>query len=146
MTEQPTKKYKSPVDGRECKAPHYIADLMCSRMAHKKGEHLTDKYWNTSNWESVYKQQLIAVHGLLKIHDESAIVAALHSKEGQRIYSLRAPQLDRLIGIESERIKKLESRDIEIKDYNVDINTKPRKPFGKQSGMSRLRDLDNSNE
>ncbi len=142
MTQQPTKKYKSPVDGRECKAPHYVADLMCSRMGHKNGEQLTDKYWNKPQWESVYKQQLIAVYGLLKIHDESAIIGALNSKEGQRIYSLRAPHLDRLIAVEAEKIQKLESREIEVKDYGVDINAKPRKPFGKQSGISRLRELD----
>lgn len=132
-------KYKSRSTGNSCGPSQYITELICRRMADKDKEELPFKFWNRGKWRSIYRQQIIAAHGLLKIYDEEAIIAALLSKKGERIYSLRFKGLDDLIKIEQEKIDKFDKKDIKTIEHK-DKMSQPRKPFNFNN--SGLRDLD----
>ena len=144
MTEKPTdnSRYKSPSTGEYCTCAQYIAELACQRMAEKNNEgSLSYKFWNSEKWNSVYKQQVFVAHGLVKKYTEAAIIKALNSSRGKRIYSLRFPGLEELIKIEQDKIELQEQKSSNI-IYDTDISDKRRKPFGKKSPAQRLRDLD----
>ena len=146
MSEHRTEKsrYKSPSTGDYCTSSQYIAEMMCQRMAENNNEgSLAYKFWNTDKWKSVYTQQIILANRLVKKHDERAVIRALQSSRGSKIYSLRFPALIHLIeteeGILEKSEKLLESSDeIELGD----IHSKPPKPYGTQSKISKLRNLD----
>ena len=111
-------------------------------MAEKNNEgSLAYKFWNTKKWKRTYINQIIRANELVELYDEKAIIKFLNSDKGKRIYSLRFPNIEEMIAQEEVNIKKLEdnSNPAEYKDSS---KTQPRKPFGKQSSMSKLRKLD----
>ena len=135
-------KYKSPSTGDYCTCAQYIAELVCQRMAEKNNEgSLSYKFWNSEKWNGLYKQQIFVAHKLVKKYNDSAIVKALNSSRGKRIYSLRFPGLEDLIKKEQEKMELQEQKSSNI-IYDTDISDKRRKPFGKKSPAQRLRDLD----
>ena len=136
-------KYKSPSTGDYCTASQYIAELMCQRMAENSNEgSLAYKFWNTEKWKNTFTQQVVLANRLLKSHDESAVIRALRSKRGSKIYSLRFPALEDLIRVEQATLEKeelSEQKTIDIASHNP--KSVP-KPFGKKSKINKLRDLD----
>jgi len=135
-------KYKSPSTGEYCTAAQYISELMCQRMAEKNNEgSLAYKFWNTKKWKRTYVNQIIKANELVEKYDERAIVKFLNSNRGKKIYSLRFPNLENMIAEEEIKLKKLEENG-DIADYEDSSKSQPRKPFGKKSDMSRLRNLD----
>ena len=111
-------------------------------MAEKNNEgSLAYKFWNTKKWKRTYINQIIKANELVEQYDERAIVKFLNSNRGKKIYSLRFPNLENMIAEEEIKLKKLEENG-DIADYEDSSKSQPRKPFGKQSDMSRLRNLD----
>jgi hypothetical protein len=135
-------RYKSPSTGDYCTTAQYIAEMMCQRMAENSNEgSLAYKFWNTEKWKKIYTHQIVLANRLIDDHDERAVVKALKSDRGRKIYSLRFPALPDLIKAEEKRLKKLDASVEEVVDLSHDTkNTK--KPFGKRSKISKLRDLD----
>ena len=134
MTEKRTdlSRYKSPSTGDYCTGAQYIAEMMCQRMAENSNEgSLAYKFWNTGKWKKTYQLQIIAANRLVDEYDERAIIAALKSKRGQKIYSLRFPSLKEMIEEQVEILKKPASS-----------SATPRKPFGQKSNLQKLRELD----
>ena len=135
-------KYKSPSTGEYCTAAQYISELMCQRMAEKNNEgSLAYKFWNTKKWKRTYINQIIRANELVEQYDERAIVKFLNSDRGKRIYSLRFPNIENMIAEEERKLKKLEENKTTV-DYKDSSKSQPRKPFGRQSDMSKLRNLD----
>ena len=115
---------------------------MCQRMAEKNNEgSLAYKFWNTKKWKKTYINQIIRANELVEIYSERAIVKFLNSDRGKRIYSLRFPNLESMIAEEERKLKKLDKNRTSA-EYEDSSQSQPRKPFGKQSDMSRLRNLD----
>jgi|TARA_R110002051_G_scaffold268832_2_gene328888 hypothetical protein len=135
-------KYKSPSTGDYCTTAQYIAELMCQRMAENSNEgSLAYKFWNTEKWKGTFTQQVVLANRLLKNYDERAVIRALRSKRGSKIYSLRFPALSDLIESEQSGLEKELSRQktIDVTSHNSKVIPKP---FGKRSGINKLRDLD----
>ena len=82
-------------------------------------------------------------HKLLKKYHEKAIINALNSYKGKRIYSLRVKFLEPIIEAEQKKIDKINSKEIKEIEYKDTTLEKPRKPFGKKSRLSELEDFDN---
>ena len=134
--------YKSPSTGEYCTAAQYIAELMCQRMAEKNNEgSLAYKFWNTKKWKRTYINQIIRANELVDQYDERAIIKFLNGDRGKRIYSLRFPNIEDMIAQEEMNLKKIENNS-EHAEYKDSSKSQPRKPFGKQSSMSKLRKLD----
>lgn len=135
-------KYKSPSTGDYCTTAQYIAELMCQRMAENSNEgSLAYKFWNTEKWKSTFTQQVVLANRLLKNYDERAVIRALRSKRGSKIYSLRFPALADLIRSEQSYLEKELSGQKTI-DVTSHHSKTVSKPFGKRSEINKLRDLD----
>ena len=134
-------RYKSPSTGEYCTGAQYIAEMMCQRMAENNNEgSLAYKFWNTKKWQKTYQLQIIAANRLTGKYDERAIIAALKSREGKKIYSLRFPTLEELIKRHESLIDKGDGKTISTELNSAEA--KPRKPFGEKSKIQKLRDLD----
>ncbi len=83
-------------------AAQYISELMCERKA--KGD-LPIRFWKIPEWIKYYKSQITACNKLLSKYDEQHILAALKTKQGKRIYSLRVNWLPELIEKEQSKPK-----------------------------------------
>jgi len=133
-------RYKSPSTGDYCTSAQYVAELMCQRMAEKSNEgSLAYKFWNTPKWKKTYQLQVIEANRLTNKHDDRAVVAALNTARGKKIYSLRFPGLEDLIRAEEARLQKESSS---AKEYKDSTESQPRKPYGKQTKIGKLRELD----
>lgn len=92
------------------KSTHYwanqIAQLICPRLLKQKGfTSLPEKFWADKRFAREYKLELIKSRSLLKMYSPQAIINALKSKEGLRIWSLTAPWLDGIIAAEEKRLQ-----------------------------------------
>lgn len=76
---------------------HYIAEIVCKNVAFKNQKILGVKFWETAEWKPIFQRQLILARSLLKIHPFPLILRVLNLKSGHLIYSLAAPQLDKLL-------------------------------------------------
>ncbi len=123
MTTQPTSKqqYKSRYTDRYITAPQYIAELVCENIARKNEQQLVVRFWNTSQWKSTFRYQLILANGLLRLYDASVIVRTI--RENGRILSLKSPVLDSLL----DKPKKAPLKPSPVKD--IDTTKKPPRPF-----------------
>jgi hypothetical protein len=110
-------------------------------MAEKNNEgSLAYKFWNTKKWQKTYQLQVIAANRLVEKYDERAIIAALKSKRGSKIYSLRFPALEEMI---EEQVEILKKKDTDSPTINhTETSSKPMKPFGRKSKIQKLRELD----
>ena len=134
-------RYKSPSTGDYCTGAQYIAEMMCQRMAEKDNEgSLAYKFWNTKKWQKTYQLQVIAANRLVEKYEERAIIAALKSKRGLKIYSLRFPTLKAMIE-EQVEVPKKQDKEKPVIDHAAS-SAKPRKPFGQKSSIQKLRELD----
>ncbi len=128
-------------------AGQYITELICEKKARIDGKDLPVKFWNLPKWNAFYRQQIGSANSLLKKYEAAAIIRALQSSAAYNIFSLRAPQLDRIIQEEQRRldiIKKNSELAVELKP--ADINAKPRQQQIKRTTLSKLRELDDGEE
>lgn len=130
----------SPSSGEECRAPHYLAELSVTRK--NKGKSLPIKFWNLPEYKREYKLAIQSAHSILKIFSIEVILAALNSKEGNWIYSLRCNQLVELANKEKNRLA-VEQKIIAAKpkiEYNESNVTHVPKTQAKPSSINQLRD------
>ena len=93
-------------------------------------------------WKNKFRSQVTKAYALLKKYDDVAIINALKSPAGKRIYSLRLKNLETLIQKEQKQIDVQNSQVAPPKEYNSDGSNAPRKPYGKKSNAQKLRELD----
>ena len=123
-------------------AAQYITELICERKAAKDKKDLHYRFWLSKEWASFFKNQIGTAHKLLKKYRDKAIVNALLTIQGKKIYSLRAPHLPAIIE-QQEKILEEENTEftkkVEIKEsVNYSKNSQ-----NKKSIISKLKDLDN---
>lgn len=122
-------------------AAQYITELICERKALKDKKDLHYRFWLNKEWANFFRNQIGSAHKLLKKYNEKAIVNALISDQGKKIFSLRAPHLPAMI---EEHQKILDSQNtkltqpIERKD-NV-VYSKKRQ--SKKGIISKLEELE----
>ena len=138
-------KYISPSTGEYCTCSQYIAEIMCTRMAQKENEGTQAyKFWNTKKWKKTYSFQVILANRLAAKYDCAAIVKALNSNELKNVYSLRYPNIERVIE-KYQKIIESENRNRTI----IDVQDKPKSrssSYGKKNSLKRLRDIDGKKE
>ncbi len=138
------KNYKHKTTGQECNAAQYIAEMVCLREAEKQRVgRPAYALWNTEKWQKKFKSQVTKAYNLLKKYSDKAIINALNSYKGKKIYSLRVKFLEPIIEKEQEAIDKIEAKEIKETKYEDNTLQKPRKSFGNQSLFSKLESLDN---
>lgn len=78
-------------------AAQFITEIICERKALSQKEDLHYRFWLEKKWASFYRNQIGSAHKLLKKYSSKAIVKALSTDVGKKIYSLRAPHLPAII-------------------------------------------------
>lgn len=136
-------KYKHQSTGDYCTCAAYIAEMMCLRLAQKKGvSGLGYKFWNKKPWDWTFKKQLFAANKLIKEYGEKAVVKAVSVKES--VFSLNNKSIITEIKKQHKEIntEKPKEQELEIKKDPV----QRKKTYGKKSGLNKLRGLDGKKE
>lgn len=131
-------------NGKHVSAAQYITELICERKAVKDKQDLHYRFWVNKQWATFYRNQIASAHKLLKEFPDKAIIRALNSEQGKRIYSLRAPHLVGMIQKEHSLLEKENTVlkiDLQRKDNVVFDKLKPSNT--KNSIFSKLKDIDN---
>jgi len=128
-------------NGKSVSPAQYITELVCERKAQKDKKDLHYRFWLSKEWEKYFKNQIGSAHKLLKTYSDKAIVKALLTAKGKKIYSLRAPHLPDMIEQEQKKL------DAENKSFTKEVDRKSEvsysKPKTKKGIISKLEDLDN---
>jgi hypothetical protein len=127
-------------NGKEVSPAQYVAEIVCERIAKKQNKDLHYRFWLNDDWAKEYKGQLAASYKLLKKYDVKAIIKALQSAGGLKIYSLRAPHLVAMIDREQ---KILDSKpEPTIKKIDRNFLDKGKTEIKPTNILDKLRDLD----
>lgn len=156
MPEKQTQKSRYPSkysQGVFVTAAQYISELVCEAKARSKKTVLTERFWSEPSWEKFYKQQIIAANGLLRTYRVEAIISALKTRQGSKIFSLHAPWLDDIIKEEQSKLElseKIAADKAQNEKKTVLVQPKPpiveaappthRKTHGTKSLFSKLRE------
>jgi len=138
MIEKYPSKYSN---GKQVSPAQYITEIICERKANTEKVDLHYRFWVQKKWSAFYRNQIGSAHKLLKIYPAKAIIRALQSDKGKKIYSLRAPHLPPIIEQQVAILateNTIISKPIERKEEVVFQKTTP-----VQNIISKLKDLDN---
>lgn len=134
-------KYKHQSTGDYCTCAAYLAEIMCLRLAAKKGiSGLGYKFWNKKPWDWTFKKQLFAATSLIKKHGEKPVVRAVIKMES--VFSLNNKMILSEIIRQSKEPEKEKKEDLDVKKDPVKRN----KTYGKKSGINKLRGLNGKKE
>ncbi len=118
----------------------YITEYISINKARAEGVDLQTKFWEAPKWEKFFRQQIPAANSLLKQYSAIAIVKALKSYKGKRIFSLRARFLIPLIQVE-QRV--LDSKpELAESDLTVVEGIVPEQNIKVNQALDKLRNLD----
>ena len=128
-------------NGKYVSAAQYITELICENKAIKDKLDLHYRFWTTKRWEYFYRNQIASANKLLETYDANAIIKALVSDSGRRIYSLRAPHLKPMIDQCASEISSANTK--LTKTFNKDCSTDFRTTHKSNNIISKLKDIDN---
>ena len=123
----------------------YITEFICEK---KSTTDLPEKFWKIHEWGRYFRNQVASANALLKIYSVKAILRAINDPRAKKIYSLRAPQLDKLIQekekeIQAQEQKALTSPALEVKeDKTFTQSTSLRK----KTNLALLKEVEENNE
>lgn len=140
MTEQYLSKYSN---GKYVSSAQYITEIICENKAIKDKNDLHYRFWTTKKWSMFYRNQIASAHKLLEQYPANAIIKALTSVDGKKIYSLRAPHLKSII---DQKVLEIQNENKTLtKKYNksTDVTFKKNITNINNNILSKLRDLDN---
>ena len=126
-------------NGKEVSAAQYITELICENKAKQEKKDLHYRFWSIKEWSKFYRNQIATANKLVKKYNEQAIIRALKTKDGERIYSLRAPHLAAIIEKEQDIVSAMNTK--LSKEYNRSADKKYRVADGK-SIISKLKELE----
>jgi len=140
-------KYKSHYTDKLVTEAQYITERICENKVQMKGEELPKQFWNLPEWRVFFVRQHTLANRLLEIYDGAAIIRALKTYAGKKIYSLQAPHLDDLLRkeqrlYEAEQAKLQEAAPVERKS----TTEKPRPRQLEKNILSKLGELDGEEE
>ena len=134
------KYYSKYSNGKTVSAAQYVTELVCENKAKKDKLDLHYRFWTTESWEKYYKDQIASANKLIKKYTAKAIISALRSHEGQKIYSLRAPFLIPIIEKQEKLISKENTtltKELDRKEKTVFRGSMPKKNI-----ISKLEELE----
>lgn len=121
-------------------AAQYITELVCERKALKDKKDLHYRFWLSKEWEKFFKNQIGSAHKLLKTYSDKAIINALLTAQGKKIYSLRAPHLLSIIEQEQKKLESANNLFTKHVDRKKDVSYSKNKI--KKGIISKLKDLE----
>lgn len=134
-------------NGKKVSAAQYITEIICEHKAVRTKDDLHYRFWLSAKWEKFYKSQIGQANSLLKKYNHQAIIKALNSDNGKRIFSLRAKHLLPIIEhyetlIEKQKLNAQAKPNV---NYNDDRNSQNFKfRTNKHNGIiSKLKDIEN---
>lgn len=145
MSEKYPSKYSN---GKLVSAAQYITEMICERKAIKDKTDLHYRFWLQKKWQIFYRNQIASANKLVKEYDPKAVIAALNSANGKKIYSLRAPHLPDMIKYQSELIHKNKDKTT-VRKNNIIKNAEEvlfqtsKNRANKNNILSKLKELDN---
>jgi hypothetical protein len=143
MSNQNNKRYISKYsNNKEVSEAQYITEIICEQKAKLNNEDLHYRFWTQKKWSSFYRNQIGSAHKLLKKYSSKAIINALMSNEGRKIFSLRAPHLTPIIEIEQEKINHENNSFTKEIDRKTNITFKAPLKNNKHI-LSKLEEIDN---
>lgn len=102
-------------------AAQYITELICERKAIKDKKDLHYRFWLSKEWSLFFRNQIASANKLLKQYEDKAIVNALLTDQGKKIFSLRAPHLPSIIEQEAGKLSQENKKLIKNIDRKTDI-------------------------
>lgn len=138
---KPTRYLSKYSNGKSVSASQYITEIICEHLALKNKKDLHYRFWINKDWEKFYRSQIFSANKLLSKYSDKAIIAALKTREGQKIYSLRAPHLIDII-VEQESILSNNNNKL---NTSIERNTESKgiKQSKKNNIFDRLKDIEN---
>jgi hypothetical protein len=128
-------------NGKYVSAAQYITEIICENKALKDGSDLHYRFWTTKKWSVFYRNQIASAHKLLEKYTAQAIIKALNSPEGKKIFSLRAPHLSDII---EKYTRIIENQNTKLtKKLERNSGSTFRKSIHKENILSKLRNIDN---
>ncbi len=113
----------------------YLAEVMCERMAKKEGKDLYKHFWSDEKWIRPFKLQLRFANQLLKIYSFKAIINALNTFQGKKIWSLSAKWFDPIIKEEDKKLK-VQAENLQLKPIQekIEIQVPEKRKTFKEKG------------
>ena len=128
-------------NGKSVTAAQYITEIICENKAKLEKKDLHFKFWTNKQWSRYYRDQIATANKLVKQYSEQAIIKALKSVAGEKIYSLRAPHLISMIEHET-KILESQNKDISLSFDRSENKTYQSKPTPQKSILSKLKELE----
>ena len=139
-------RFKSPSTGEYCTVAQYIAEILIQRKAEadNKGS-LAYKFWNKTQKKN-YTRQVQAVSTLIGKFGESAVFDYIINTN-RRVYSASPKWVKEAVEKHKSVLDKRPKQKIEVTEVSRDnIESQPRKTFGKKTLFSKLRNTDGKNQ
>ena len=139
-------RFKSPSTGEYCTVAQYIAEILIQRKAEadNKGS-LAYKFWNKTQKKN-YTRQVQAVSTLIGKFGESAVFDYIININ-KRVYSASPKWVKEAVEKHKSALDRQPKQKIEVTEVSRDnIESQPRKTFGKKTLFSKLRNTDGKNQ
>ena len=139
-------RFKSPSTGEYCTVAQYIAEILIQRKAEadNKGS-LAYKFWNKTQKKN-YTRQVQAVSTLIGKFGESAVFDYIINTN-KRVYSASPKWVKEAVEKHKSALDRQPKQKIEVTEVSRDnIESQPRKTFGKKTLFSKLRNTDGKNQ
>jgi ribosomal protein S25 len=127
---------------KEVSSAQYITEIICEQKAKINKEDLHYKFWTSKKWAAFFRNQIATAHKLLKQYSAKAIIKALLSDKGQKIFSLRAPHLIAMIEQAEQELLSENTQFTKAVTRKSDIQFKTNAD-PKKNILSKLEDIDN---
>lgn len=110
------------LNGKPCSPARYITDLMIKRRAAHERLVLPFNYCRIKPFKDWYKFTIVKANSLLKLYSPEAIIRALNTPKGSKIWSLGASWLNEIIEEQEQILKKEEIQRQQINEVVIDID------------------------
>jgi hypothetical protein len=124
-------------------AAQYITEIICEHKAIREKRDLHFRFWLNKEWAKFFRDQIATANKLVKKYPANAIIKALNSNQGLKIYSLRAPHL---VGIIEQCVEQIQKETEAQKDAGivnrVNIETYQHRKNKSSNILSKLKELE----
>jgi hypothetical protein len=115
-------------NGKSVSGAQYITEIVCENKAKREKKDLHFRFWTEPYWEKFFRNQIASANILIKSYDPIDIAKALKTINGQKIFSLRAPHLKKIIETEEQKRKNLNNKPIKKIERKENIIVKQHQP------------------
>ena len=115
-------------NGKNVSGAQYITEIVCENKAKREKRDLHFRFWTEPYWEKFFRNQIASANILIKSYDPIDIAKALKTSSGQKIFSLRAPHLKKMIEAEELKRKSLLDKPVVKIERKENIIVKKHQP------------------